>query len=123
MPITSTNEDSSPGGKETCMMCKPKIRTNSQWINWRQTYGNRDGRIREDGHQVVQFALMQAYAEGFSILKAKHDFNLDLYQVANIWRYGSAVRSWLLDLTANVLAGDQDLSGIEAWVKDSGEGR
>ena len=66
---------------------------------------------------------MQAYAEGFSILKAKHDFYLDLYQVANIWRYSSVVRSKLLDLSAIVLAEDQDLSGIEVWVQVSGEGR
>ena len=66
---------------------------------------------------------MQAYAEGFEIMHAKKDFDLDLHQVAEIWRYGSVVRSWLLDLTANALKGDQDLSDIAGYVSDSGEGR
>jgi 6-phosphogluconate dehydrogenase len=74
-------------------------------------------------HNGIEYGLMQAYAEGFSIMKAKVDFNLDLHQVAEIWRYGSVVRSWLLDLTADALAEDQELRGIEAWVADSGEGR
>ena len=74
-------------------------------------------------HNGVEYGLMQAYAEGFSILKAKQAFNLDLHQIAEIWRYGSVIRSWLLDLTSNALAGDQDLGNIKAWVQDSGEGR
>lgn len=66
---------------------------------------------------------MQAYAEGFEILKAKEEFGLDLHQIAEIWRFGSVVRSWLLDLTANALADDPTLSNIQGWVADSGEGR
>jgi len=74
-------------------------------------------------HNGVEYALMQAYAEGFEILKAREDFDLDLHEVAETWRYGSVVRSWLLDLTAAALAEDQDLSDIKGWVADSGEGR
>lgn len=74
-------------------------------------------------HNGIEYGLMQAYAEGFEILKAKKEFGLDLHQVAEIWRYGSVVRSWLLDLTSNALAEDQDLKEIKAWVADSGEGR
>ena len=74
-------------------------------------------------HNGVEYALMQAYAEGFEIMKAKADFDLDLHQIAEIWRYGSVVRSWLLDLTAAALREDQDLSDIRGWVADSGEGR
>jgi 6-phosphogluconate dehydrogenase len=74
-------------------------------------------------HNGVEYGLMQAYAEGFEIMKNKEEFALDLHQIAEIWRYGSVVRSWLLDLTADALAGDQDLSAIEGWVADSGEGR
>ena len=74
-------------------------------------------------HNGVEYALMQSYAEGFEILKAKEDFGLDLHQVAQIWRYGSVVRSWLLDLTAAALSEDQDLSEIRGWVADTGEGR
>ena len=74
-------------------------------------------------HNGIEYGMMQAYAEGFEILKAKIEFGLDLHQIAEIWRYGSVVRSWLLDLTSNVLADDQDLQDIKAWVPDSGEGR
>jgi 6-phosphogluconate dehydrogenase len=74
-------------------------------------------------HNGIEYGLMQAYAEGFEILKAKKDFGLDLAQVAHIWQKGSVVRSWLLDLTANALDQDADLSEIKGWVADSGEGR
>ncbi len=74
-------------------------------------------------HNGIEYGLMQAYAEGFDIMKAKAEFNLDLHNIAEIWRFGSVVRSWLLDLTANALADDQELSDIKGWVSDSGEGR
>jgi 6-phosphogluconate dehydrogenase len=74
-------------------------------------------------HNGIEYGLMQAYAEGFEIMHAKKEFDLDLEQVAQIWRYGSVVRSWLLDLTAEALSKDQDLSKIKGWVDDSGEGR
>jgi 6-phosphogluconate dehydrogenase len=74
-------------------------------------------------HNGIEYGLMQAYAEGFEIMKAKKEFGLDLHQIAEIWRYGSVIRSWLLDLTSDALAEDQDLSSIEGWVADSGEGR
>jgi 6-phosphogluconate dehydrogenase len=74
-------------------------------------------------HNGIEYGLMQAYAEGFEIMHAKKEFGLDLEQIAQIWRYGSVVRSWLLDLTAEALAKDQDLGHIEGWVDDSGEGR
>jgi 6-phosphogluconate dehydrogenase len=74
-------------------------------------------------HNGIEYGLMQAYAEGFHIMKAKDEFDLDLKQVAETWRFGSVIRSWLLDLTARALDGDQDLPEIAAWVDDSGEGR
>jgi 6-phosphogluconate dehydrogenase len=74
-------------------------------------------------HNGIEYGLMQAYAEGFEIMRAKKDFSLDLHQVAKIWQVGSVVRSWLLDLTADALKGDQELSGIAGYVSDSGEGR
>lgn len=66
---------------------------------------------------------MEAYSEGFSLLKRKEEFNLNLHQVAEIWQYGSVIRSWLLDLTVQALTGDTDLKNIEPYVADSGEGR
>jgi 6-phosphogluconate dehydrogenase len=74
-------------------------------------------------HNGIEYGLMQAYAEGFSILQHKSDFALDLHQVAEIWRDGSVVRSWLLDLTAAALAKNPSMKGIAAYVEDSGEGR
>jgi len=74
-------------------------------------------------HNAVEYALMQAYAEGFELMQAKSDFGLDLAQIAEIWRYGSVVRSWLLDLTAATLQEDPQLAGIQAYVEDTGEGR
>ena len=74
-------------------------------------------------HNGIEYGLMQAYAEGFSILQHKREFELDLHQVAEIWRYGSVVRSWLLDLTTNALEKNPTLQGIAPYVADSGEGR
>src|SRR5574341_1222392 len=74
-------------------------------------------------HNGIEYGMMQALAEGFAIMKRKREFALDLRQVAEIWRYGSVVRSWLLDLTARALADDQELAAIVPHVADSGEGR
>ena len=74
-------------------------------------------------HNGIEYGLMQAYAEGFSILQHKQEFALDLHQVAEIWRHGSVVRSWLLDLTADALGKNPGMDGISPWVADSGEGR
>lgn len=74
-------------------------------------------------HNGIEYGLMQAYAEGFSIMKRKEEFGLDLHQIAELWRHGSVVRSWLLDLTAKALAADQTLESVAPYVPDSGEGR
>lgn len=74
-------------------------------------------------HNAIEYGMMQAYAEGFELMRQKGEFRLDLQKVAEIWRHGSVVRSWLLDLTANALRDNPDLKGIAAYVSDSGEGR
>jgi 6-phosphogluconate dehydrogenase len=74
-------------------------------------------------HNGVEYGLMESYAEGFELMQAKPEFKLDLYRIAEIWRYGSVVRSWLLDLTAEALKDNPRLEGIKANVADSGEGR
>jgi 6-phosphogluconate dehydrogenase len=74
-------------------------------------------------HNGIEYGLMQAYAEGFTVMEKKSEMHLDLPQIAEIWRYGSVVRSWLLDLTADALAGNPTLDGLQAYVVDSGEGR
>ncbi len=74
-------------------------------------------------HNGIEYGMMQAYAEGFEIMRAKKEFNLDLHAIASSWRYGSVVRSWLLDLTEAALREDPDLSKLKGYVEDSGEGR
>lgn len=74
-------------------------------------------------HNGVEYGMMQAYAEGFEIMREKKELELDIEQISEIWRYGSVVRSWLLDLIARALHEDKDLSEIGSWVADSGEGR
>lgn len=74
-------------------------------------------------HNGIEYGLMQAYAEGFELLKAKEDYPLDLARISELWRHGSVIRSWLLDLAASALAEDPTLGNTEAWVEDSGEGR
>jgi len=74
-------------------------------------------------HNGIEYGMMQAYAEGFALMKGRDDFGLDLAGIAESWRYGSVVRSWLLDLSADVLANDQQLDGVQPFVADSGEGR
>jgi len=74
-------------------------------------------------HNGIEYGMMQAYAEGFALMQAKEEFRLDLAAIAESWRHGSVVRSWLLDLTAEFLARDQTLKDIAPFVADSGEGR
>ncbi len=92
-------------------------------LGWGRTGPAGAGHFVKMIHNGIEYGMMQAYAEGFEIMRAKKEFGLDLSQIAEIWRYGSVVRSWLLDLIARALADDVELGGIKAWVPDSGEGR
>ncbi len=74
-------------------------------------------------HNGIEYGLMQAYAEGFELLAAKEEFNLDLAEIAETWRHGSVVRSWLLDLAVDALREDPKLESLSSYVDDSGEGR
>jgi len=74
-------------------------------------------------HNGIEYGMMQAFAEGFTIMERKEELHLDLAQIAKIWQHGSVVRSWLLDLTADALEKNPALEGLEAYVEDSGEGR
>ncbi|MDR3394776.1 MAG: decarboxylating 6-phosphogluconate dehydrogenase [Parasulfuritortus sp.] len=74
-------------------------------------------------HNGIEYGMMQAMAEGFALMEAKEEFDLDLAAVAELWRHSSVVRSWLLDLTTDFLREDQKLEAIEPFVADSGEGR
>lgn len=74
-------------------------------------------------HNGVEYGMMQAYAEGFEIMQAKKEFNLDLHKVASVWNRGSVVRSWLLELAETAFEGDPKLESLKGYVEDSGEGR
>ena len=74
-------------------------------------------------HNGIEYGMMEAFAEGLDLLKGKEEFHLDLAQITELWRDGSVVRSWLLDLTAEALKNDQTLEGIAFYVADFGEGR
>lgn len=74
-------------------------------------------------HNGIEYALLQGYAEGFEILSAKEEFNLDLYKIANLWNHGSVIRSWLLELAESAFQKDLNLDSIRGFVEDSGEGR
>jgi 6-phosphogluconate dehydrogenase len=75
-------------------------------------------------HNGIEYGLMQAYAEGFEVMSANREYDLDLYQIAGIWRYGSVVRSWLLELLHAAFESEgHHLESIQGYVEDSGEGR
>jgi 6-phosphogluconate dehydrogenase len=74
-------------------------------------------------HNGIEYGMMQSFAEGFEIMQARQDLQLDLHQVAQVWQHGSVVRSWLLDLAERALNDDPELAAIADWVEDSGEGR
>ena len=92
-------------------------------LGWGHVGPTGSGHFTKMLHNGIEYGMMQAMAEGFAILKKKTEFNLDLHQIAEIWRHGSVIRSWLLDLTAEALKQDQNLEAIAPFVSDSGEGR
>ena len=90
---------------------------------WGRVGPNGAGHFVKMIHNGIEYGLMEAYAEGFSLMKHKEEFGLDLHRISEIWRHGSVVRSWLLDLIADALAENPELKGIAPYVEDSGEGR
>lgn len=90
---------------------------------WLHCGGSGSGHFVKMVHNGIEYGMMQALAEGMALLKGRADFNFDLAEIAEMWRHGSVVRSWLLDLTAEFLKNDQQLDSIAPYVADSGEGR
>jgi 6-phosphogluconate dehydrogenase len=89
---------------------------------WLHTGGVGSGHYVKMIHNGIEYAMMQAYAEGFELMEVS-DYGLDLPAIAKLWNQGSVVRSWLLELTADALAADPKLAGLKPYVEDSGEGR
>jgi 6-phosphogluconate dehydrogenase len=113
------------GDTEAIQIITPLLKTLAPGpeLGWGHVGPTGSGHFVKMIHNGIEYGMMQAYAEGFEILKAKEDFSLDLHQISEIWREGSVIRSWLLDLTANALKENPELAGIKGWVADSGEGR
>lgn len=113
------------GEAEVVARLSPLLQTLAPAIDrgWGHVGPSGAGHFTKMIHNGIEYGMMQAYAEGFAIMQHKTDFALDLAQVAEIWRHGSVVRSWLLDLSAAALTVNPTLEGIAPHVEDSGEGR
>ena len=113
------------GDKEVVEYLRPIFETLApgKQSGWGHVGPGGSGHFVKMVHNGIEYGMMQAYAEGFAIMEKKEEFNLDLSQIVNIWRHGSVVRSWLLDLTCDALASNPKLEGLQAYVEDSGEGR
>ena len=111
------------GDQETFAVVEPALRTLAPPDGYRLVGPNGAGHFVKMVHNGVEYGIMEAYAEGFELLRAKEEFDLNLPQIADLWRHGSVVRSWLLDLACEALSDDPELNGIKGYVPDSGEGR
>ncbi len=113
------------GDKEPVEYLKPifEALAPGKELGWGHTGPAGAGHFVKMVHNGIEYGMMQSYAEGFTIMEKKEELNLDLAQISQIWRFGSVVRSWLLDLTADALAKNPTLEGLEPYVADSGEGR
>jgi 6-phosphogluconate dehydrogenase len=110
------------GEPEAVKSLEPVFRTLAPEGGYLHVGGPGAGHYVKMVHNGIEYGLMQSYAEGFEIMHASA-YHLDLAGIANMWLYGSVVRSWLLELAASALADDQDLTHLKGWVADSGEGR
>ncbi|NGX29031.1 MAG: 6-phosphogluconate dehydrogenase, NAD(+)-dependent, decarboxylating [Candidatus Anoxychlamydiales bacterium] len=112
------------GGDEIAFkQIEPILKTLSNNDSYNHMGKSGSGHFVKMVHNGIEYALMQAYAEGFELLKAKKDFDLDLHKISKLWNNSSVVRSWLLELIENIFKKDQTLNNIKGFVEDSGEGR
>lgn len=112
------------GTKEAAAVMEPVMKAlTHEDRGWAHVGPIGSGHFTKMIHNGIEYGMMQAMAEGLDLIKGKEEFSLDLAQITELWRHGSVVRSWLLDLTADALKHDQDLGDIAPYVADSGEGR
>ena len=113
------------GSPEAAAVVEPFIRVLAPAadLGWLHSGPAGSGHFVKMIHNGIEYGMMQAFAEGFAVLRAQTEFDLDLAAIAELWRHGSVVRSWLLDLTADFLAADDTLDHVSPVVADSGEGR
>jgi 6-phosphogluconate dehydrogenase len=110
------------GEAEDVERLRPALDTLAPEDGWAHVGAHGSGHFVKMVHNGVEYGILQAYGEGFEILKASV-FDLNLHQVAEVWRHGSVVRSWLLDLLTSALERDPGLESVAGYVEDSGEGR
>jgi 6-phosphogluconate dehydrogenase len=111
------------GTPEAVEVLRPVFDTLAPPDGWAHVGPSGAGHYVKMVHNGIEYGLLQAYAEGFEVLAETDEYNLDLHQVSELWRHGSVVRSWLLDLAAAAYAKDPKLAKVSGYVEDSGEGR
>lgn len=111
------------GAKESFEIVEPVFSSLAPKNGYLHVGPNGAGHFVKMVHNGIEYAMLQAYAEGFEILEAKKDFDLDLKSISTLWNQGSVVRSWLLELAENAFENDPKLEKIKGYVEDSGEGR
>jgi len=112
------------GGKEEVFKtAEPLFKTLAPENGYSHVGPNGAGHFVKMVHNGIEYAMLQAYAEGFEILNAKKEFDLDLHGISNLWNQGSVIRSWLLELAESAFGKDAKLDSIKGYVEDSGEGR
>lgn len=113
------------GGEAVVESIKPIFETLAPGpeLGWGRVGPSGAGHFVKMVHNGIEYGIMQAYAEGFELMESKEEFGLNLAQISEIWRHGSVVRSWLLDLVAGTLVDNPRLEGLAPFVPDSGEGR
>jgi 6-phosphogluconate dehydrogenase len=112
------------GGEEAAFkIMEPVFKTLAPENGYGYMGKNGSGHFVKMVHNGIEYAMLQAYGEGFEILKAKNEFGLDLRKVSRLWNHGSVVRSWILELCGNAFEKDPGLDSIRGYVDDSGEGR
>jgi 6-phosphogluconate dehydrogenase len=111
------------GDQEAVALCEPALVALAPEGGYAHVGPVGAGHFVKMVHNGIEYGLMQAYAEGFEVMSKADEFDLDLHQIASIWRYGSVVRSWLLELAERALAPGAGFERIEGYVVDSGEGR
>jgi 6-phosphogluconate dehydrogenase len=113
------------GSAEAFAIVRPLVETLAPALDrgWGHVGPSGAGHFVKMVHNGIEYGMMQAYAEGFDLLRSKEEFGFDAHQVAELWREGSVIRSWLLDLAARALESDATLAAIAPRVEDSGEGR
>jgi 6-phosphogluconate dehydrogenase len=111
------------GDEDILQKVEPIFKTLAPRDGYAHVGKNGAGHFVKMVHNGIEYALLQAYAEGFDMMESKREFNLDLASIAHLWNQGSVIRSWLLELGESIFKRDAHLDGIEDYVEDSGEGR